>query len=114
MSRQCFPSLFHQWREAETAATTAEVALFNASVEHVSGRRPAPSEADLERARQLRAVATELFRLALEQASAVSEHARLLAERAVRSNTGEPAPPLHFQMQPVAPRDAEPPRTSGD
>ena len=112
MPSQRFPSLFYQWRDAANAATNAETALFNASVEYVSGTRPAPSEADWERARQLRARATELFQLALEQVAAVSDHAKLLAEHAVWSNTSA-ASAEDFQLTPVSPREAEPHRTIG-
>jgi hypothetical protein len=70
-------SLLALWRTANKNATDAENELFEATMRYISGRGPMPSAEENERARALRAEATQLL------------------ERATRS-VGLPAPAFNF------------------
>jgi hypothetical protein len=61
--------LLEQWRLADQAASIAETLITNQTLAYAEGKAKAPTEADWERVRALRALAKELFSLVMQSAS---------------------------------------------
>jgi hypothetical protein len=63
-----------QWREANRAAFDAEHSLFEATLHYLAGRGEKPSDAEMGRAKRLRANASELFTVAMAQYDVPEPH----------------------------------------
>jgi hypothetical protein len=61
------PTLLARWREANCIAFDAEHSLFEATLHYLAGRAARPPEQHMQRAKQLRSQATELFKEAMAQ-----------------------------------------------
>jgi hypothetical protein len=68
-------NLLNEWRLADRAAHALERAISRASLAALSGQGDGPSLEDREKARRLRAIADDLFALAM---AALQERAREL------------------------------------
>jgi len=56
-----------QWREANRAAFEAEHALFEATMLYTSARGPRPTDEEMQEAKLLRAIASQLFEALMAQ-----------------------------------------------
>jgi hypothetical protein len=72
-----------QWREANRAAHEAEHALFEATMLYTSGRGSRPTDEEMQAARLLRAIASQLFEVVIAQ------FGRANPNRAGARNAGE-------------------------
>ena len=74
-------SVFRQWRDAQERASHAEGALFDACLRSINGTCAPPSMEQWQNAKQLRAVATELFQRAMKEVSEANGAAAKLVGR---------------------------------
>ena len=61
---------FDEWRMANWAATAAERAVLTESLAAIETGAPLPPREDIERAKTLRGIATDLFAVAMEEMTA--------------------------------------------
>lgn len=71
--------VFIEWRSACQRATDAECAIADAWLRFFHGTGVPPTEAEQRAAAELRAEARRLFRAAMAQVNAASEHAQKIA-----------------------------------
>jgi hypothetical protein len=61
---------FDEWRMANWAASAAERSVLTATLGAIESGTPMPAKEDVEQARVLRGIATDLFAVALEEMAA--------------------------------------------
>jgi hypothetical protein len=61
-----------RWRAANRAASDAESALFEATMKYTAGRGPRPTDEEMDRCKQLRALSADLFKQAMSELDAKS------------------------------------------
>jgi len=58
---------FQEWRVADRNASAAELRVFQASLDSMAGRSPSPTPAAIDDAKRLRAIANDLFTVAMAE-----------------------------------------------
>jgi hypothetical protein len=61
---------FDEWRMANWAASAAERSVLTASLEAIESGTPMPAKEDVEQAKALRGIATDLFAVAMQEMAA--------------------------------------------
>ena len=61
---------FDEWRMANWAASAAERSVLTATLDAIESGTPMPAKADVDQAKTLRGIATDLFSVAMQEMAA--------------------------------------------